>query len=216
MKIIDINNLLIELGLYKDNLTELHIHHTGKPDKSYFNGTNHMGLQEGMKRTHINTNGWSDIGQHLTLFPDGLFVTGRPYDKAPCSSVGYNDSDDDGINPLMVEMLGNFNYEILEVLQLDRVLRLANYFYKQGKPIRFHNEMCATDCPGTSIDKECFMAKVKKYAVTVTDITGHWAEEKIKKVLASGKMVGYADGTFRPDKAITRAELATLIADYKI
>lgn len=44
------------------------------------------------------------------------------------------------------------------------------------------------------------------------DITGHWAEENILKMQAEGIINGYADGTFKPDKAITRAEVATIIA----
>jgi murein DD-endopeptidase MepM/ murein hydrolase activator NlpD len=40
------------------------------------------------------------------------------------------------------------------------------------------------------------------------DITGHWAEDVIKKMIETGRMRGYPDGTFQPDKPITRAEYA--------
>jgi len=45
----------------------------------------------------------------------------------------------------------------------------------------------------------------------LTDIPGHWAEESIKELVSLGAISGYADGTFKPDNKITRAEFATII-----
>jgi N-acetylmuramoyl-L-alanine amidase len=42
---------------------------------------------------------------------------------------------------------------------------------------------------------------------------GHWAEAYIAAVRNSGIMVGYGDGTFRPDRPVTRAELAKVLND---
>ncbi len=47
------------------------------------------------------------------------------------------------------------------------------------------------------------------------DIEGHWAAEWVKTFAAKGYLVGYPDGTFRPEDKITRAEMivvATRIA----
>jgi uncharacterized repeat protein (TIGR02543 family) len=44
-----------------------------------------------------------------------------------------------------------------------------------------------------------------------TDIAGHWAEDAIEEAAALGWVEGYADGTFRPDNTITRAEAITMI-----
>ncbi|MBE3563328.1 MAG: S-layer homology domain-containing protein, partial [Hydrogenibacillus schlegelii] len=41
---------------------------------------------------------------------------------------------------------------------------------------------------------------------------GHWAEEAIRQVTGRGIMRGYEDGTFRPDRPVTRAELAAVVA----
>ena len=46
---------------------------------------------------------------------------------------------------------------------------------------------------------------------TVDDVTGHWAEEAIRWCMETGLMQGYEDGTFQPDKGVTRAELATVM-----
>ncbi len=44
-----------------------------------------------------------------------------------------------------------------------------------------------------------------------TDTKGHWAESYIEKAATLGWIKGYADGTFKPDQYITRAEAMTLI-----
>ena len=43
------------------------------------------------------------------------------------------------------------------------------------------------------------------------DITGHWAEEDVRWCMERGLMKGYPDGSFQPDKGVTRAELATVL-----
>ncbi|MCL1874108.1 MAG: S-layer homology domain-containing protein [Clostridiales bacterium] len=43
------------------------------------------------------------------------------------------------------------------------------------------------------------------------DISGHWAEEYIKKVTGFGDCSGYPDGTFRPNSPISRAELVVMV-----
>lgn len=45
----------------------------------------------------------------------------------------------------------------------------------------------------------------------MSDIDGHWAEKEIKEGLAKGLVGKYADGTFKPDENITRAEFIVLI-----
>ena len=44
-----------------------------------------------------------------------------------------------------------------------------------------------------------------------SDISGHWAEAEIKRAAALGWIAGYADGTFRPNDYITRAQAVTMI-----
>ncbi len=43
------------------------------------------------------------------------------------------------------------------------------------------------------------------------DISGHWAEATIIKWQNAGKIDGYTDGTFQPEKLITRAEFVRLL-----
>ena len=50
-------------------------------------------------------------------------------------------------------------------------------------------------------------------ATVLNDISGHYAEQHIKKLLGYGAVSGYGDMTFRPDNSITRAEFATMIVN---
>ena len=43
------------------------------------------------------------------------------------------------------------------------------------------------------------------------DLTGHWAEDACRKAEDKGVMKGYPDGSWAPDKTLTRAELATVL-----
>ena len=47
--------------------------------------------------------------------------------------------------------------------------------------------------------------------VNFTDIDGHWAKDDICKAARRGWILGYEDGSFRPDQFITRAEAMTLV-----
>ncbi|WP_199615492.1 glycoside hydrolase family 3 N-terminal domain-containing protein [Paenibacillus alkalitolerans] len=44
------------------------------------------------------------------------------------------------------------------------------------------------------------------------DITGHWAETPIRLLASNGLVDGYPDGTFRPGRAVNRAEYAVFLA----
>ncbi|MBU6145922.1 MAG: formylglycine-generating enzyme family protein [Paenibacillaceae bacterium] len=43
------------------------------------------------------------------------------------------------------------------------------------------------------------------------DVQGHWARQTITDWIASGRISGYPDGTFAPDKSVTRAEFMTIV-----
>jgi uncharacterized protein YraI len=78
-------------------------HHTWSPNYGQFTGGNHFALQQGMKHHHVTNNGWADIGQHFTTFPDGTIMTGRPLEQSPACILGNN------ANAICIEHLGNFD-----------------------------------------------------------------------------------------------------------
>lgn len=160
-RILTTNELINELEKY--SFKQLHLHHTWKPTHAQFKGNNHLQMQQGMRNFHVNSRGFQDIAQHLTLFPDGKWVTGRPFYKAPASIKGWN------TGALAVEMIGNFDipgtgayndlgYDVLEGEQKTSVLQLIKWFgNKYGyQNIKFHREGpgVGKTCPGTSINKQ--------------------------------------------------------------
>ncbi|MNJ44495.1 Endo-1,4-beta-xylanase A precursor [compost metagenome] len=52
---------------------------------------------------------------------------------------------------------------------------------------------------------------VDQTTVIFSDIQGHWSQAKIEDAVQKGLIQGYADGTFDPDKPITRAEFTALL-----
>ncbi|NGM82318.1 S-layer homology domain-containing protein [Paenibacillus sp. 7124] len=48
-------------------------------------------------------------------------------------------------------------------------------------------------------------------ASTPKDIQGHWAQSKVQDWLNKGYLTGYPDGTFKPNKVITRAEFVAVV-----
>lgn len=51
----------------------------------------------------------------------------------------------------------------------------------------------------------------EKSVETFNDVIGHWAAAHINKMVEIGAISGYADGTFKPNNNITRAEFATAL-----
>lgn len=84
-------------------ISRVQLHHTYSPHYKHFTGNNHVTLQTNMKNYHVNTNGWNDIGQHFTIFPDGKIVTGRSLNVAPAGISGANTGS------ICIECIGNFD-----------------------------------------------------------------------------------------------------------
>ena len=72
--------------------------------------------------------------------------------------------------------------------------------------------------PDAPITRSEFAAICARFDTTLqdgnsnfTDIAGHWAEAEIERAATLGWIMGYADGSFRPENDITRAEAMTMI-----
>lgn len=98
-------------------------HHTYSPSYVHFKGNNHFELQRGMKNYHVTHNGWSDIGQHFTIFPDGSILTGRNLEKSPACITGQN------ANSICIENLGNFdsNGDVMTQAQKDSIIAVTAF-----------------------------------------------------------------------------------------
>ena len=88
---------------FKRQIKLIQNHHTWKPDYSNFDGDDHFDDLKAMDSYHENKRGWSDIGQNITIFPDGMIGICRPIDKAPAGIKGANKYG------ICIENYGNFD-----------------------------------------------------------------------------------------------------------
>ena len=107
MTVNEFKSWIKQQGNYK--YTGIQIHHTWKPDYSNFykaDGSHEDELvrQNNTKNYHVKTNGWADIAQHFTIFPNGVIVTGRKLSNTtPVGIKGWN------ANKICIEIYGNFD-----------------------------------------------------------------------------------------------------------
>lgn len=94
-------------------------HHTVAPSYQHFNGSNHFELQRNMKDHHVGNNGWLDIGQHFSIFPDGVVLTGRSLELTPACIYGNNSGS------ICIENVGFFDtgVDTMNQSQADAIVR---------------------------------------------------------------------------------------------
>jgi len=138
-------------------LVEVHLHHTWRPRHAEFRGRTTV---EAMRRYHVETAGFSDIAQHLTIDPTGGLWTGRSWNAPPASSAGRNGTLVQG--PFMIEIVGDFDHgqdpfdgvQKRAVIECVAILLLA----APDAQVKFHRELGSPkSCPGTSIEKAPFV-----------------------------------------------------------
>ena len=102
------------------NIKYLQVHHTWSPSYAQFNGSNHFTLQRSMKNYHVNSAGYVDIAQQLSVFPDGKIMTGRSFNIDPAGARGMNQ------NGICVENVGNFDRggDTMTAAQKNTIVRL--------------------------------------------------------------------------------------------
>jgi uncharacterized protein YraI len=103
--------------------TILHLqeHHTLIPNYTTAKGKNNFDVQLGMKNYHVYNNGWADIGQHFTIFPDGQIMTGRSLERVPACIKGRNE------NAICIENMGDFDKgkDAMTAAQRDTIIRAS-------------------------------------------------------------------------------------------
>jgi hypothetical protein len=82
----------------------------------------------------------------------------------------------------------------------------------------YEGGMLRPEWPLTRAEMAALLARVfsdKLYGVTPAptppDVTGHWAQNDICLIIGAGWMSGYPDGTFRPNRHLTRAETCSIL-----
>lgn len=139
-------------------------HHTYRPGYAEFNGNNHFRLVRGMKNYHVDKNGWSDIAQHFTSFPDGTIVTGRDLAYKPAGikganaraicieHIGWFDVGKDQMTERHKEIIIEMNVALCQRFDIaineDTIIYHHWWDRKSGK--RTNGEGHTKTCPGTN------------------------------------------------------------------
>ena len=145
---------LLEKFPFSRAIDSVHMHHTWRPNHSQYKGVSTI---EGMWEFHTKKLGWSDIAQHISIAPDGTIWTGRNWNAPPASARGFNGNSKAG--PFMCETIGDFDVgkDRFENPQKATVLAVIALVQKRfdlpSLTLRFHNQMSAKSCPGSSLDR---------------------------------------------------------------
>lgn len=76
----------------------------------------------------------------------------------------------------------------------------------------FYPERKVTRAEMSVVINKAFAPRPSDRPVAFKDLKNHWAQKDIENLAAAGVLGGYPDGTFRPDKTVSRAEAAAVFA----
>ncbi len=117
-----------------------------------------------MQYYHTVVNGWQDIGQHFSIFPDGMIVTGRDLETSPACIFGFNS------NAICIENVGNFDHggDTMRPEQRAAIIRVTaalckrfripvnanrivyHHWFDLGTGERTNGSGSTKSCPGTN------------------------------------------------------------------
>lgn len=164
---------------FKRKITQWHIHHTWRPNYASFRGNNHQALNQAMRNYHVNTNGWSDIAQHFTLFPDGIWLSGRDLNRDPASISGWNSG------AICIEMIGDFDTgrDVMTEAQKLAIYEATEFSVDHLKlMVRFHRDSLTArkTCPGTGINRDVFFKEFTNFTENKLKAQQNVKEEELR------------------------------------
>ncbi|HEY8909018.1 MAG TPA: peptidoglycan recognition family protein [Desulfosporosinus sp.] len=139
------------------------IHHTASPIEVRRSGKN-VPVDAAMIREWHKTKGWSDIGYHFIIMPDGRCEEGRPlYRPGAHCSVGNRNFIGIGLC-----LVGNFSETEVPDAQLvgavNKVVQLMEAFKLGIKGVELHRDVpgAATECPGRHFPADVLLKKLEE------------------------------------------------------
>ena len=106
-----------------------------------------------IQNSHINTNGWADIGYNFLVGGDGLVYEGRGWGRQGAHSPGYNSRS------VGISFIGTFTTELPVLAARNNAQALIRCGVNMGNIssaywLIGHRQDIATECPGTSLFNE--------------------------------------------------------------
>ncbi|WP_240415975.1 S-layer homology domain-containing protein [Paenibacillus periandrae] len=144
---------------------------------------------------------------YMTGYPDGTFGPDKPITRAEMATVLVRlFAKDKGSKTAAITYKdttpGHWAHAAID-LAADSGLMDG---YPDGS---FKPEQTITRAEAASIAAR--LSSAAEGGGSFSDTVGHWAAASIGKAKAAGVVNGYADGTFRPEQTLTRAEAVTML-----
>lgn len=140
------------------------IHHEGAANPSQKVQGSFKGAEtiRNIQRYHQKTQGWSDIGYHALIAPNGDIYQGRPFDVVGAHTKSNN------TNNIGICIIGNFEVEQPTKEQISALKSLLKYLSIKFPQLDFpkclygHKDFMSTDCPGKNLYPTIFEMKTEK------------------------------------------------------
>jgi len=142
----------------------------------------------------------------ITGYDDGTVKPNGTLTRAELAKMLYN---------LLGEEETDFTASFTDVQDTHWAYDAVAFCQERGFMLGYPDGSFAPGRELTRAELSTTIARVKNLAAGTsnpfTDVGDHWAKESIGAMFAAGHILGYDDGTFRPDKNVTRAETVTII-----
>jgi len=187
------------------------LHHSASPMAAQYNGAATI---DGIRRYHMQTNGWRDIGYHLLLGPDLRLWAGRPLawtgahalvsNAAMLKKVGNINWANQRLIGFCV--IGNYDSEPvpnpLRLKVIDVLAEVLAFYGRTADDLWFHRDLYSTACPGKNWDRADLRAALD------TPVIPAWAQDGWVWAEAHGIILG------NPEETVNRMSLATILQRY--
>ncbi len=152
---------------------------------------------------YLNT---AEHNPYVSGYTDGTFRPGKSATRAEVASMIsglLKDRPDDASAPGFSDIAGHWGEAQIRAVSALGIMK----GYPDGS---FRPDASVTRGEVAAIAASLFDGNTAD-ASPFSDIRGHWAQAAIDKSSALGLIAGYADGTFRPDQKVTRAQLVAIL-----
>ena len=146
------------------NWEKIVVHHSASPTHVRTGGKL-VPVDAAMIRGWHLTKGWSDIGYHFVIMPDGSCEDGRPLYRpgAHCKDANRN------FIGIGICLVGNFSQTEVPDVQLeglvDKIVRLLSAYHLTVEDVELHSKVpgAATECPGRYFPTDIMIEKLREH-----------------------------------------------------
>jgi len=161
--------------------------------------------------TVVHVDGWSNDGLHAAFingYAAGTFDPDKKVTRAEIASMlvrAFGDGTASGESKVYTDVPSGYwaKSAIDEATAMGLMGGYSDGSFKPEQPVS-RAEMA-------KIAVKLLSSNAAEAGRSFTDIAGHWAQADVEKAGAAGIVSGYADGTFRPDIPLTRAEAVKIL-----